>query len=291
LEIGTEELPAGDLRIVLDYLAAAVPKMFDEARLSYESLRVVGTPRRQAVLVSGLAPRQPDRTLDVQGPPAKVAFDAGGKPTRAAEGFAQKQGVPVEALHVVTEGDKAYVTATRVEAGRSAAEILSEQLPGLLAGLRFPKAMRWNQSGVAFSRPLRWLVALLGDQVIPTDFAGVSSGRRSRGLRPFGSPSFELARADDYLAALSAQFIVVDEGERREQIRAQACTLAASVGGVIPDDPDLLDEVANLVERPTALLGRFEPDFLTLPQDVLVTAMRKHQLYFPVTDPGGKLLH
>jgi glycyl-tRNA synthetase len=290
LEIGTEELPASDLRLALDQLTAAVPKMLDEARLSYESLRVVGTPRRQAVLISGLAPRQLDRTLDVQGPPAKAAFDAAGRPTRAAEGFAQKQGVPVESLRVVTEGDRAYVVATRVEAGRPAAEILSEQLPGLLAGIRFPKTMRWNQSGVAFSRPLRWLVALLGDSVIHFEFAGVSSGRSSHGLRPFGSPAFDLARADDYLAALSAQSIVVDEGERRDQIRIQTAALAASVGGVIPDDPDLLDEVTNLVERPTALLGCFEPDFLALPPDVLVTAMRKHQLYFPITGPRGELL-
>lgn len=290
LEIGTEELPAGDLRVALDYLSSAVPKMLDEARLSYESIRVVGTPRRQAVLVAGLAASQPDRTLEVQGPPAKVAFDAAGKPTRAAEGFAQKQRVPVEALRVVTEGERAYVAATRVEAGRPAAEILSEQLPALLGGLRFPKAMRWNPSGVLFSRPLRWLVALLGEQVVPFSFAGVSSGRSSCGLRPHGSPSFELGGADDYLDALSAHSIVVDEAERRRQIRSQAAALAASAGGVIPDDPDLLDEVTNLVERPTALLGSFEPGFLSLPQDVLVTAMRKHQLYFPVTGPDGKLL-
>ena len=290
LEIGTEELPASDLRLALDQLGAAVPRMLDEARLSYESVRVVGTPRRQAVLVSGLAARQMDRTLEVQGPPAKAAFDATGKPTRAAEGFAQKQGVPVEALRVVTEGDRAYVVATKVETGRSAAEILSEQLPGLLAGLRFPRTMRWNQTGVAFSRPLRWLVALLGDQVIPLEFAGVSSGRTTRGLRPLGSPPIELPRADDYLATMVSHHIVVDEAERREQIRAQARALAASAGGTVPDDPELLDEVTNLVERPTALLGRFEPEFLVLPQDVLVTAMRKHQLYFPVTGPGGKLL-
>lgn len=290
LEIGTEELPAGDLRIALDYLTAAVPKMLDEARLSHESIRVAGTPRRQAVLIAGLASRQPDRILDVQGPPAKVAFDAAGRPTRAAEGFAQKQGIPVESLRVVTEGDKAYVVATRVEAGRPAAAILADQLPGLLAGLRFPKAMRWNQSGVAFSRPLRWLVALLGERVVPFSFAGVSSGRTSHGLRPFGSLPFVLAHADGYLDAVSAQSIVVDEPARREQIRIQAAALAASAGGEIPDDPDLLDEVTNLVECPTALLGRFEPEFLALPSEVLVTAMRKHQLYFPVTSPEGKLL-
>jgi len=290
LEVGTEELPAGDLRVALDYLNSAVPKILSEARLAHESIRVVGTPRRQAVLVAGLAPRQPDRTLEVQGPPAKVAFDAAGKPTRAAEGFAQKQQVPVESLRVVTEGDRSYVAATRVETGRPAAEILSEQLPVLLGGLRFPKAMRWNQSGVLFSRPLRWLVALLGEEVVPFSFAGVASGRSSRGLRPHGSPPFELAKADGYLDALAGHAIVVDEAERRRQILTQAAALAASAGGIIPDDPDLLDEVTNLVERPTALLGSFEPGFLSLPQDVLITAMRKHHLYFPVTSQDGRLL-
>jgi len=287
LEIGTEELPSGDLTLALAQLEASVPRMLDEARLGYESVRVVGTPRRQAVLISGLAPRQAERTVEVQGPPASAAFDASGAATRAAQGFAQKQGVPVEALRVVTEGAKSYVVATRVEAGRPAEEILAEELPRLIGGLRFPRAMRWNETGVAFSRPLRWLVALLGDQVIPFEYAGVVSGRTTRGLRSLGSPSIELGRADDYLAILAAHAIVVDVAERREQIRAQADALAASVGGLVPDDPDLLAEVSNLVERPTALLGRFEADYLTLPQQVLITAMKKHQLYFPVVQEAG----
>ncbi len=282
LEIGTEELPAGDLALALEQLEVAVPRLLDEARLSYERVRVVGTPRRQAVLVYGLAPRQPDRTLEVQGPPAKVAFDANGQPTRATLGFAQKQGVPVEALRVVTEGDKSYLVAVKTEPGRPAAEVLAEKLPALIAGLRFPKTMRWNQTNIAFSRPIRWLVGLLGDQVVPFEYAGVASGRTSRGLRPLGSPPIDLARADDYLATMADHHIVVDMAERREQVRTQAAALAASVGGQIPDDPALLDEVTNLVECPTALLGRFEPDYLTLPPEVLVTAMKKHQLYFPV---------
>ncbi len=282
LEIGTEELPVGDLALALEQLEASVPRLLQAARLGYGSLKVVGTPRRQAVLVHSLQPRQPDRTLEVQGPPAKVAFDPEGNPTRAAEGFARKQGLPVESLRVVTEGDRAYVVATKTEAGRSAAEVLAEALPGLLAELRFPRTMRWNETNVSFPRPLRWLVALLGEQVIPFSYAGVASGRTTRGMRPLGSPDIELARAGDYLATMARHHIVIDVAERREQVRAQAEALAATVDGRIPDDPDLLEEVTNLIERPAALLGRFESEYLALPKEVLVTVMKKHQRYFPV---------
>jgi glycyl-tRNA synthetase len=289
LEIGTEELPAGDLARALEQLVASVPRILDQARLSCESVKVVGTPRRQTVLVSELAPRQPDRTLEVHGPPAKVAFDIDGNPTRAAEGFARKQGVPVESLRVVTEGNKSYVVATKTEEGRRASDVLAEELPELVAGLHFPRAMRWNDTNTYFSRPLRWLVSLLADQIVPFGYAGVTSGRITRGLRPYGSPAIELAHADDYVTLMADSHIVVDVGERRELVRSQAEALAASVGGRIPDDPDLLDEVTNLVEYPTALLGRFEPEYLALPQDVLVTVMKKHQRYFPVVqvDSGG----
>ena len=290
LEIGTEELPAADLTLSLEQLESSVPKMLTEARLDYESVKVVGTPRRQAVLVRGLAPRQPDRTMAVQGPPSKVAFDAEGNPTRAAEGFARKQGVPVEELRVVTEGAKAYVVATRTEEGRAAAVVLAEELPKLIAGLRFPKTMRWNQTNVAFPRPLRWLVGLLGEQVIPFAYASAVSGRTTRGLRPLGSPEIELASADDYVAVMAKNQIVVDVVERRAQVRSQTDALAASVGGRVPTDPGLLDEVTNLVERPTALLGHFEPEYLTLPQEVLTSVMKKHQRYFPMFEAQGNEL-
>jgi glycyl-tRNA synthetase len=282
LEIGTEELPVGDLASALEQLEAAVPRMLEEARLNYDSLRVVGTPRRQAVLVYGLESRQADRTLEVQGPPAKVAFDAEGKPTRAAEGFARKQGVRVDALRVISEGDRSYVVATKTEPGLLASVVLAEGLPDVIAGLRFPKTMRWNATNVSFPRPLRWLVCLLGDQVIPFAYAGVTSGRTSRGLRPLGSPSIELSRAGDYLAVMASNDIIVDVAERREKVNSQATALATSVGGRIPSDPDLLDEVTNLVERPAAVLGGFEPEYLALPHDVLITVMKKHQRYFPV---------
>jgi glycyl-tRNA synthetase len=291
LEIGTEELPVGDLALALEQLEAAVPEMLDQVRLGYESIRIVGTPRRQAALVYGLAPAQPDLTTEVQGPPAKVAFDADGTPTRAAEGFARKQGIPVEALRVVTEGDRKYVVATITEKGRPAAGVLAQELPALVAGLRFPRTMRWNATNASFSRPLRWLVGLLDDQIIPFAYAGVASGRTTRGLRPYGSPAIDLVSAGDYLSTLARHQIVVDVAERRRQVRTQAEALAASAGGRILDDLALLHEVANLVEHPTALLGRFEPEYLALPQEVLVTVMKKHQRYFPVAEAeSGELL-
>jgi glycyl-tRNA synthetase len=291
LEIGTEELPAGDLASALGQLEAKVPQMLEDLRLTHESLKVVGTPRRQAVLVYGLALSQPDRTEKVQGPPSRVAFDAAGNPTPAAEGFARKQGVPVDALEVVTEGEKSYVVATRTEAGRPSSEVLSEGLPNLIADLNFPKTMRWNETGVSFPRPLRWLVSLLGKDLVPFEYAGAASGRRTRGLRPLGSPEFELHHAGQYLRTMTENDIVVDVAERRDEIRTQAEALVTSVKGRILDDPGLLDEVTGLVEHPTALLGQFEPEYLSLPQDVLVTVMKKHQRYFPVVSAeSGELL-
>jgi len=290
LEIGTEELPAGDLDDAIAQLRDLAPAHLAAARLDHDDLRVLGTPRRLAVIVEGLAPRQRPVEELVKGPPARVAFDAAGQPTRAAQGFAHKQGVSVDELQTQEIEGGEYVVAVRREEGQPAAEVLITLLPELIAGLRFGKSMRWNASGVAFSRPVRWLVALLGDGVIPFEYAGVASGRTSRGVRPQGSPEFEIARADNYLALLSQHHVVADPAERRAAIGEQAQALAQSVGGHIPDDPALLNEVANLVEQPTPLLGRFEEEYLKLPADVLVAVMKKHQRYFPVVDKEGNLL-
>jgi glycyl-tRNA synthetase len=291
LEIGTEELPAGDLDDALAQLGELVPARLAEARIDYDELCVVGTPRRQAVLVEGIAPRQHAVEEVVKGPPARVAFDAQGQPTRAAQGFARKQGVSVDELEVQEVDGGEYAVATRREEGKRTTEVLTALLPELVASLHFRKNMRWNASGVAFSRPIRWLVALLGDVVIPFEYAGVASGRVSRGSRPEGSPRFEIPRAEGYLDLLSQRQIVVDRDERRAFIAVRVAELARSVGGQVPDDPALLDEVTNLVEQPTPLLGQFEKRYLRLPADVLVAVMRKHQRCFPVTGKDGKFLH
>ncbi|HEY76719.1 MAG TPA: glycine--tRNA ligase subunit beta [Thermoflexia bacterium] len=288
LEIGTEELPARDLSTALAQLREKVPALLEEHRLDHEGVRVMGTPRRLVVLVEGLAPRQRPVEEVVKGPPVRAAFDGEGRPTKAAEGFARKQGVAVEDLEVREVNGGQYVVAIRRREGRPTPEVLAEVLPALIADLHFPMTMRWNETGVAFSRPIRWLVALLGEQVVPFEYAGIATGRTSRGSRPEGSPALEIPSADAYLPLMAEHHIVVDPDERRSLIAARVEELAASVGGRVPDDPALLEEVTNLVEQPTPFLGRFEEKYLALPAEVLIAVMKKHQRYFPVVDaaPG-----
>jgi len=288
LEIGTEELPASDVYAALDQLAKAFGELLDTPpRIAHGPVRTMGTPRRLAVCIEALAPRQERLWREVTGPPAEIAYGADGRPTRAAEGFARAQGVDVRDLRVREVGAKRYVVAEVPSGGQATADILAERLPDLISGLQFERSMRWNGSGVSFSRPIRWLVALYGRRVIPFTYAGVASGRTTRGVRPDGSPELRLASASDYLPTMQARGIVVDVEERRAEIRRQAESLATEVGGIVPDDPELLAEVTNLVERPTALRGEFSPEYLALPSEVLMTAMKKHQRYFPVLRRRG----
>jgi len=282
LEIGVEELPAGDLTAAVTQLQELAPKMLDEARLEHGTIAVHGTPRRLVVLVRELAPRQHALEKVVRGPAAKVAFDATGAPTKAAEGFARGQGVPVASLEIRKMEGGDYAVALKREEGKPTPQVLAKLLPELIAALKFDKTMRWNSTNVAFSRPIRWLVALLGKHVIPFEYAGVTSGRTTFGTRADSSPALKIQSADAYLDVLKSQGILLNIAERKATIRTQIDKLAASVGGLVPDDPGLLDEVTNLVEQPTALLGSFDPEYLSVPQDVLVTVMRKHQRYFPV---------
>ena len=174
--------------------------------------------------------------------------------------------------------------------GHPATEVLVEALPGLVAGLRFGKTMRWNASGVAFSRPVRWLVALLGDVILPFDYAGLTADRETYGSRPAGSPALQVSDAAAYRPLMEDQNIIVDREARRAEIARQVAALATEVGGATPDDPALLDEVTDLVEQPTAFLGDFDPEYLRLPKEVLITVMKKHQRYFPVVDAEGRML-
>jgi glycyl-tRNA synthetase len=290
LEIGSEELPVSDLDAALKQLATAVPTLLKNARLSYDRIDIDGTPRRLVVQVHGLAGRQPDLESVAKGPPADRAFDADGKPTQAAIGFARGKGVDVADLQIVTEGDKRYISAVVREDGRSAPAVLAERLPDLIAGLKFERSMRWNPTNISYSRPLRWIVALFGQDVVPFTYAGISSGRISRGLRPYDSPEIVIEEARSYGGLMRTNGIVVSQDKRREQITAVSQKLAAEMSGIIPDDPALLDEVTNLVEKPTPLRGRFSKRFLALPAEVLVAVMRKHQRYFPVYNGQKELL-
>jgi glycyl-tRNA synthetase len=286
VEIGTEELPAGDLDAALAQLSERVPALLDELRLAHGGVQILGTPRRLVAFVEDLAPMQPDLEQVVKGPPAERAYNPDGSPSKAAEGFARSKGVPVGALQVREMDGGRYVAAVVRQAGRPAVEVLGEALPGLVAGLKFDKSMRWNRSNVQFSRPIRWLLALLGEQVVSFEYAGLRSGQVSRGLRFYEPAEFSVKDPADYFGRLKEQGILLDGDERRRAVAGQVQALAREAGGAIADDPALLAEVANLVEAPTALLGSFDPSHLKLPREVLISVMKKHQRYFPVESVG-----
>ena len=282
LEIGTEELPPGDVEDALSQLQEAVPEMLEDLRLDCAASRVMATPRRLVVYVEDLAPQQQDLEELVKGPPADRAYDQEGQPTRAAEGFARSKGVDVEDLEVLEMDGGRYVAAVEREQGREAGEVLAEALPGLIAELNFGQSMRWNQTNVQFSRPIRWLTAFHGRQCLAFRYAGVSSGPSTRGLRFLEPRELSLTSPGGYFEVLAEQGILLDHDQRAEVIAGQIQVLAEEVGGMIPEDPELLQEVTHLVEAPTALRGEFNPEYLDLPREVLISVMKKHQRYFPV---------
>lgn len=290
LEIGTEELPASDLESAIAQLTTRVPALLDELRLQHGKVTIYGTPRRLVALVEDLAEKQMDRTIVVKGPPASRAFDAAGVPTRAAEGFAQSKGVSVKDLEIREIDGGQYVAALVTEPSRKAVEVLREALPGLVAGIKFDKSMRWNKTNVSFSRPVRWLLALLGGASIPFEYAGMTADSFTRGLRFLEPAEIPVASAEEYFAALEKQGILLDPQKRKDTIREQVKKLSVEVGGKPEVDETLLDEVTQLVEAPTTLRGSFEEEHLKLPPEVLISVMKKHQRYFPVQTPEGKLL-
>ena len=291
LEIGTEELPPTDLSSALEQLKTEVSTLLDESRLSYGGIHIWGTPRRLVVYVEDLAAKQADQLLEVKGPPAERAFDKDGNPTPALLGFARSKAIDVDDLQVVDQDGGRYVTARVEVRGEAARKVLAEALPRLIGELRFIKSMRWNESGVSFSRPIRWLLALHDDLIVHFAYAGYRSGRETRGLR-FSVPEvFSVESPQEYFDSLKKQGIILDPEERKLLIAKQAEKLAAEVGGKIPEDPDLFDEVTHLIEAPTAFRGSFDPDYLEkLPPEVLISVMKNHQRYFVVEDPKGNLL-
>lgn len=288
-EIGTEELPPADLESALEQLRQRVPALLTELRLQHGIVRVFGTPRRVTVYVEDLAPRQLDQETIIKGPPFSRAYDAFGVPTPAAEGFARSKGIPVSELQKRSIDGGEYLVAIVRESGRPAEEVLAEALPELIASLRFEKSMRWNSTNVAFSRPIRWLCSLHGNQVVPFEYAGLTSDRITRGLRFSGEPEISLETPEDYFAQLEKQGIILAGEERRKVIVAEVQSLAASVQGEVEPDPELVLEVADLVEAPRGVLGSFDAGFLRLPREVLITVMKKHQRYFPVQREGELL--
>lgn len=291
IEIGVEELPAQDVDDILAQAQKSAPTLFEDLRLNHDGIEVHATPRRLVVIAKNVAPRQTDEEFVAKGPPAGRAFDADGNPTKAAQGFARGKGVDVADLKVEEIDGGEYVTALVHNAGRPATEVLAEALSDFVANIKVGKSMRWNETGILFSRPIRWTVALFGDVVIPFEFAGVASGNVTRGLRPYGSPDITIDGVASYLASMAEQGIVLGYAQRQATIQEQIKVLVDEIGGVIPEDKGLMAEVTNLIEAPTAFRGTFDAKYLELPRDVLVTVMRKHQRYFAVEDADGNLMN
>ena len=289
-EIGVEELPVGDQKDVLAQLEKSLPEWLAALRLEYEALQVMCTPRRLVIFISKLGSKQGDITRVIKGPPAERAFAPDGSPTQAAIGFARGKGLPVEALEVREMDGGRYAAAVVHEQGKNVIEVLSGALPEWVAAIKFNRPMRWNSKDVAFSRPVRWLLALYGKQVVFCEYAGLQSGRVTRGLRFHDPEEFEVENARAYFAALQTQGIILDPLQRKEAIRAQVSDLMREIDGDTALDEYLLDEVNHLVEAPTALRGKFAEEHLQLPEAVLASVMKKYQRYFPVRAHQGKKL-
>ncbi len=290
LEIGSEEIPARFIDPALEQIEKMTADLLNENRIKFDKVEVYGTPRRLAVLTTGISPVQEPLMQEVKGPAVKVAFNASGEATRAAQGFAKSQGVDVSDLVVKPVGPVEYVFAVKREEGRPTGEILKGLCLNIINGIHFPKPMRWRDLEVRFARPVRWLAALYGQEVVDFEYAGITSGRITYGHRFLSKGPIKLESPEEYLDKLKEAHVMADTAERRKVIWEQVCSVAGSEGGAVEADEELLDEVTNLVEWPTALCGGFDKSYLRLPKEALVTPMREHQRYFPVVDAAGALL-
>ncbi|HHV79301.1 MAG TPA: glycine--tRNA ligase subunit beta [Firmicutes bacterium] len=290
LEVGTEEIPAAVAPSTAAQLERRVKEELTAAGLGEPKVKVFVTPRRLCVTARGVPEKQADSVSEIRGPSVAVAFKPDGSPTKAAQGFARSQGVRVEDLVRRSTPQGEYVFATKISRGRPAAQVLSEMLPQIVISLDFPKTMRWGLGEYRFCRPIRWVLALFGEEVLPLEIAGVKASRYTRGHRVLSPGPHEIRDLDDYLKRIRSFGVMLDQVEREQVIREGAKRAAGSVGGYLVEDNDLLQHVSNLVEWPTAFAGRFDPSYLEMPEQVPITVMAHHQKCFAVRDGEGKLM-
>jgi glycyl-tRNA synthetase beta chain len=291
LEIGCEEIPAGMLPGAIRELQVILEKYLKANNLLQDSpVETIGAPRRLAGMCASILSKQPDEIKEITGPPKSVAFDAEGKPTRAAESFAQKVGIPISKLATVMTPKGEYLAARQTIRGRSAKQILEEVLPRAVAEIPWPRTMYWTGiEGLHFIRPIRWVVALLGGNVLRIKLGDASAGKFSAGHRFLGKSKIPLSGAKDYVQRLKANHVLVRPEERRKKIETELKRLAAGKGLRIHEDDDLLNMVTYLNEFPTAIMGGFDPAYLELPDEILITVMRGHQKYFAMERKDGSL--
>ncbi len=288
-EIGVEEIPANAVLPALAQLETAIGEGLDRLRLDHGPIATYGTPRRLAIIVNDVDDRQEDVVEQIKGPPAQAAFDAEGNPTQAAVGFASSRGVELSDLEVRTVDEGEWIFAHVSQPGQPATEVLPQLLKQATEQLSFPKTMWWAEVGFRFARPLRWLVALLGEQLLDLEIVGVRAGKTTRGHRVLGTSSIEIDHPGRYVELLEANGVIADHRRRREMIVQQATELAAAQGCRPRIDPDILTEVNFLAEYPVCVMGSFDSSYLQLPQEVIVTVLQGHQKAFAVEDEQGNL--
>ncbi len=290
LEIGTEEIPSGYIRPALDALSAKLLQKLDEMRIAHGAVRTFGTPRRLAVLVADVSDRQAASSTEIIGPPERVAFDADGKPAVAAIKFAEKAGVPISKVRIRETEKGRYLCVNITERGQTTVRVLSRLLPDLILSIPFPKTMRWGELRIAFARPIHSIAALFGNRIIPFRLGDIKSGRYTFGHRFTHPGKIKLESPDRYLALLEEGGVIADIDARRNAMLQRVDRLVQDIGGTIIQDEELVETVTQLVEYPAPVLGTFDTDFLLLPPEILITAMREHQRYFAIADRQGRMM-
>jgi glycyl-tRNA synthetase beta chain len=290
LEIGCEELPASYIRPAMEQMVAAAEASLKEHKITYQNLYTYYTPRRLTLFFKGLPEMQQDTSKEVTGPLVSIAFDEHGLPTRAGEGFAKAQGVSAASLRRAPSPKGEVVVAIKKGGGRLTSEIMATVFPEVIKKVRFPKVQRWGNNDFLFARPIRWVCSVFSRSVIPFEIAGLYSSRDTYGLRSLKLGALDVVEAGDYIEVLKNAGVIADPAERKSLIWNKVQQAAADKGAVVPADPELLDDVNNLVESPDVIMGSFDPKYLELPDQVIVTAMREHQKYFAVRDQQGTLL-
>ncbi|MBW2544783.1 MAG: glycine--tRNA ligase subunit beta [Deltaproteobacteria bacterium] len=290
LEIGTEEIPAAFMPKVLKDMEKIITREFSENRIGHGLIKTMGTPRRLLLSVEGVDERQEDQLLEKMGPSTKMAFDEEGKPTKAAIGFARGQGVDVSELEIIETPKGKQICSRKKIIGEDTKILLTDLLPRFILSIPFRKSMRWMDLDIRFARPVHWILALFGDEIIPFSIENIASGSTSRGHRFMAPEPFEVNGLEDYIEKIKERFVVVDPGERKNIILDESEKAAKDVSGFVFKNEELLDEVSFLVEYPSVVCGSFDREYLGLPKEVLTTTMMKHQKYFPVVDAHGDLL-
>ncbi len=290
LEVGVEEIPARLLDSAMEQLVIAIEKNLRDGRVKYESIKKYSTPRRLTVIISGLEDRQEDLKEISRGPSKKIAFDDEGNPTKALEGFMRGQGVTIDEIIIDEYKDEEYVFANIMKEGKDIEKIIPEIIPASIRSINFPKTMKWGGRDFRFIRPIRWIVSILNEKVIDFDFENIPVGNITRGHRFLGSNNIIINNIDEYKSKLKENYVLVDREERQDKILIGAERLVKERGGNLDEDSELLDEITNIVEYPTPLIGEIKPEYLELPKEVVITPMKEHQRYIPVLDDKDRLM-